>query len=55
MKIKCRYKIKTFYKVVQFSETATGGILLKKMFLKFSQNSHVNTGARASFLINLMA
>ena len=55
MKIKHRYKIKTFYKVVQFSETATGGILLRKVFLKISQNSLVNTGARASFLIKLMA
>ena len=54
MKIKCRYKIKTFYKAVQFSETATGGVLLKKVFLKISQNSQENTGARAYFLIKLM-
>ena len=55
MKIKCRYKTKTFYKAVQFSETATGGVLLKKVFLKISQNSQKNTGARAYFLIKLMA
>ena len=54
MKIKCRYQIKTFYKGVQFSETATGGVLLKKVFLKISQNSQENTGARAYFLIKLM-
>ena len=37
------------------SETATGGILLKKVSLKISQNSQENTCARVSFLIKLHA
>ena len=32
-------------------EAATGGVLLKKVFLKISQNSYENTCARLSFLI----
>ena len=35
--------------------TATGGVLLKKMFLKISQNSVENTCARVFFLIKLQA
>ena len=34
-------------------EAATGGILLKNVFLKISQNSKENLGARISFLIKL--
>ena len=34
-------------------EAATGGILLKKVFLEISQNSQENTSARVSFLIKL--
>ena len=33
----------------QFSEAATGGVLLKKVFLEFSQNSQENTCARVFF------
>ena len=32
-------------------EAATGGVLLKKMFLEISQNSQENTCAKDSFLI----
>ena len=32
-------------------ETATRGVLLKKVFLEISQNSQGNTRARISFLI----
>ena len=31
-------------------EAATGGVLLRKVFLKFSQNSQENTCASVSFL-----
>ena len=37
------------------SEAANGGVLLKKVFLKISQNSQENTCARDSFLIKLQA
>ena len=37
------------------SETTAGGVLLKKVFLKISQNSQEDTGARVSFLIKLQA
>ena len=33
----------------QFSEAATGGVLLKKVFLEISQNSQENTCARVFF------
>ena len=36
---------------VHSSETATRGVLCKKVFLEISQNSQENTCARASFLI----
>ena len=32
-------------------ETATGGVLLEKVFLEISQNSQENTCARVSILI----
>ena len=32
------------------AESATGGVLWKKMFLEILQNSQENTSARASFL-----
>ena len=35
------------------SEEATRGVLLKKVFLRISQNSQENTCARVSFLIKL--
>ena len=35
------------------SEAATGGVLLKKLFLKMLQNSQENPCARVSFLIKL--
>ena len=35
------------------SEAATRGVLWKKVFLEFSQNSQENTRARISFLIKL--
>ena len=38
-----------------WSETATGGVLCKKMFLENSQISQENTCARVSFLIKLQA
>ena len=37
------------------SEAATGGVMLKKMFLKFLQNSQENSCVGVSFLINLQA
>ena len=37
------------------TETTTGSVLWKKVFLKNSQNSRENTCARASFLIKLQA
>ena len=36
-------------------KAATEGVLLKKVFLEISQNSHENTCARDSFLIKLQA
>ena len=36
-----------------FSEAATRGVLLKKVFFEILQNSQENICARASFLINL--
>ena len=39
------------YVAMVVSEAATGGVLLKKMFLKISQNSKENTCASVSFLI----
>ena len=36
-------------------ETATRGVLCKKVFLEISQNSQENTCARVSFLIKLQA
>ena len=38
-----------------FTEAATGGGSIKKVFLKVSQNSQENACARASFLIKLQA
>ena len=37
------------------AEAATDYVLLEKVFLEISQNSHENTCARASFLIKLQA
>ena len=37
------------------TEAAIRGVLLKKVFLKISQNSQENTCARVSFLIKLQA
>ena len=37
-----------------YSEAATGGVLLKKVFLDISQNSQGNTCARVSFF-NIVA
>ena len=37
------------------AEAATGGVLLKKVFLEILQNSQENTCARVSFLIKLQA
>ena len=34
-----------------YPEAATGGVLLKKVFLEISQNSQENNCARDSFLI----
>ena len=42
----------TSFKELTPTEAATGGVLLKKLFLKISQNSQENTCARVSFLIN---
>ena len=39
----------------EMTVTATGGVLLEKLFLKISQNSQENTCARDSFLIKLRA
>ena len=58
-------QIKTFFledessnlkvKYVQSTETATKGVLYKKVFLEISQNSQENTCARVFFLIKLQA
>ena len=40
---------------VDYAEAATGGVLLKKVLLKFSQNSQENTRVGVSFLIKLQA
>ena len=37
---------------MNITETATGGVLYKKVFLKISQDSQKNACARVSFLIN---
>ena len=42
-------------KGMRVTEAATGGVLLKKVFLKVSKNSQENTRARVSFLIKLHA
>ena len=44
-------------KEIEHSEAATRGVLCKKVFLEFSQNSqeNENTCARVSFLIKLQA
>ena len=42
-------------RLVAITEAATGLDLLKKVFLKISQNSQQNTCARVSFLIKLQA
>ena len=44
------FKIK---KIMNRRQAATGGFLLKNMFLEISQNSKENTCARVSFLISL--
>ena len=38
-----------------YTEAAARGVLSKKVFLKMSENSQVNTCARVSFLIKLLA
>ena len=40
---------------LKVKETATTGVLQKKVFLEISQNSQKNTCARVSFLIKLQA
>ena len=44
----------SIYKV-EFTEAATGGVFLKKVFLKMSGNSQENIFSRVSFSINLQA
>ena len=44
-----------FKKRMRVTEATTGGVLLKKVFLKISKNSQENTCARVSFLIKLHA
>ena len=39
--------------LIFFPETALGGVLQKKMFLKILQNSQENTSARVFFLVKL--
>ena len=39
----------------KFTKAATGGVLLKKVFLEISQNSQENTCASDSFLIKFQA
>ena len=44
----------SYYLVAYFvTEAATRGVLLKKVFLKFLQNSQENPSSRRSFLIKL--
>ena len=38
-----------------YSEAATGGFFIKKVFFEILQNSHENTCARVSFLIKSQA
>ena len=46
-------KDKSLGKICGNSEAATRDVLLKRVFLKMSQNSQENTCARVSFLIKL--
>ena len=48
-KLQTSHHIPIFY--LSSSETATGGVLWKKVFLKISQNSQKNTCATVAFLI----
>ena len=41
------------FKKLSYSEAVAQRCFVKKVFLEFSQNSHENTGARDSFLIEL--
>ena len=45
--------VKVFSNFKKITETATGGVVLKKMLLNISQNSQENTCARVSFIIKL--
>ena len=45
--------LEVWFFVEVYSEVATGGVLLKKVFLKISQNSQENTCASVSFLMKL--
>ena len=40
--------------IILHAKAATGGILQRKVFLKFSQNSQENTSARVSYLSNFI-
>ena len=41
------------FKKLSYSEAVAQRCFVKKVFLELSQNSHENTGARDSFLIEL--
>ena len=43
------------FTIFHFSEAATGGVLLEKVLLEISQNSHENSCDKVSFLIKLHA
>ena len=42
------------FTIFDFSEGATGGVLLEKVFVEISQNSQENTCGKVSFLIKLL-
>ena len=50
------WRVVSYYLVAYFvTEATTRGVLLKKVFLKFWQNSQENTSVRVSFLKKLQA
>ena len=50
-----KYSLQCYrFTIFHFSEGATGGVLLGKVFLGFSQNSKENTCGKVSFSITLL-
>ena len=53
----CKKMSLQYFRLYNFPSfrTATGGVLLEKVFLEISQNSQENTCGKVSFLIKLQA